>query len=172
MQLQRGFRLGRIPDLRKQELSISSFSSGRHQTFAPLGPCVERMSRVPSAVVEPVPILRPESGRNSAKPSPLLCALQQTAETGHAGGVGANPLSFHANRNLTCLVTDRSLCIRPHVVIHVAQGAVREALFTLSYKGLTQIVEGCSPSFEGGAFLGSTPANPCELSPAASPVRA
>ena len=124
-----------------------------------------------SAVVEPVPILRPEPGRSSAKPSPLLCALQQTPETGHAGGVAANRFLSNANRNLTCLITDRSLCIRSHVVIHVAQGAVREALFTRGYKGLT-LVEGCSPSFEGGAFLGSTPANPCELSAAASPVRA
>ena len=46
------------------------------------------MSAMQSRMVRALPILRPESGRRMAKPNPLLCSLQQTVETGNAGGLG------------------------------------------------------------------------------------
>jgi hypothetical protein len=72
---QRGFRLERILDLRKQELSISGLSSGWQQTLAPLGPYSSHLSGMQSRMVRPLPILRPDSGRRMAKPNPLLCSL-------------------------------------------------------------------------------------------------
>jgi hypothetical protein len=83
---QRGFHLGRILDLHKQELSIRGLSSGRQQTLGPLGPYSQRMSGMQSQMVRPLPILRRDSGGGMAKPNPLLCSLQQTAETGNACG--------------------------------------------------------------------------------------
>jgi hypothetical protein len=85
---QRGFRLGRILDLHKQGLSIRGLTSGRQQTLAPLGPYSQRMSGMQSQMVGTLPILRPDSGGGMAKPNPLLCSLQQTAETGNAYGLG------------------------------------------------------------------------------------
>jgi hypothetical protein len=89
--LKRGFRLGRILDLHKQELSIRSLSSGRQQTLAPLGPYSQRMSGMQSQMVRAVPILCPDSGGGMAKPNPPLCSLQQTAETGNACGLATPP---------------------------------------------------------------------------------
>ena len=88
---QRGLRLGRILDLYKQGLSIRGLSSGRPQTLAPLGPYSQRMSGMQSRMVRALPILRPDSGGGMAKPNPLLCALQQTAETGNACGLATPP---------------------------------------------------------------------------------
>jgi hypothetical protein len=95
---QRGFRLGRILDLHKQELSIPGFSSRRQQTLAPLGPYFQRMSGMQSQMVRPLPILRPDSGRGMAKPGPLLCSLRQTAETGNACGLRLHLQSFQWRR--------------------------------------------------------------------------
>ena len=91
---QRGFGLGRILDLHKQELPIPDLSSGRQQTLAPLGPYSQRMSGMRSQMVRPLPVLRPDSGRSMAKPNPPLCSLQQTAETGNARGLGPRLQSF------------------------------------------------------------------------------
>jgi hypothetical protein len=85
---QRGFGLGRILDLHKQELPIPYLPSGRRQTHAPLGPGSQRMSGMRSQMVRPLPVLRPDSGRSMAKPNPPLRSLQQTAETGNARGLG------------------------------------------------------------------------------------
>jgi hypothetical protein len=46
------------------------------------------MSGMQSQMVGTLPILRPDSGGGMAKPNPLLCSLQQTAETGNAYGLG------------------------------------------------------------------------------------
>jgi hypothetical protein len=39
-------------------------------------------------MVRPLPILRPNAGRNMARANPLLRALQQTAEARNARGLG------------------------------------------------------------------------------------
>ena len=87
---QRGFRLGRILDLHKQELSIRGLTSGRQQTLESLGPYFQRVSGMQSQMVRALPILRPDSGGGMAKPNPPLCSLQQTAETGNACGLATH----------------------------------------------------------------------------------
>jgi hypothetical protein len=91
---QRGFGLGRILDLHKQELPIPYLPSGRRQTHAPLGPGSQRMSGMQSQMVRPLPVLRPDSGRSMAKQNPPLCSLQQAAETGNGRGLGPRLQSF------------------------------------------------------------------------------
>ena len=84
---QRGFGLGRILDLHKQELPIPYLPSGRGQTRAPLGPGSQRMSGMQSQMVKPLSVLPADSGRSMAKPKPLLCPLRQAAETGTRRGL-------------------------------------------------------------------------------------
>ena len=91
---QRGFGLGRILDLHKPELPIPDLSSGRQQTPAALGPCSQRMSGMQSQMVGPLSVLRPDTGRNMARPNPPLCSLQQTADTGNACGLEPRLQSF------------------------------------------------------------------------------
>jgi two-component system response regulator (stage 0 sporulation protein F) len=45
-------------------------------------------------MVGPLPVLRPDIGRDMAKPDSPLCSLQQTAETGNACGLGPRLRSF------------------------------------------------------------------------------
>jgi hypothetical protein len=84
----RGFALGRILDLHKQELPVPGLSSGRQQPLAQFGVDFERMSGMQSQMVTPLPILRANFGRGIAKPDPPLCSLRQSAETGNARGLG------------------------------------------------------------------------------------
>jgi len=46
------------------------------------------MSGMQPQMVGPLPVLRPDIGRDMAKPDSPLCSLQQTAETGNACGLG------------------------------------------------------------------------------------
>ena len=90
----RGFALGRILDLHKQELPVPGLSSGRQQPLAQFGVDFKRMPRMQSQMVTPLPILRANFGRGIAKPDPPLCSLRQSAETGNARGLGCGRLFF------------------------------------------------------------------------------
>jgi len=83
-----------------------------------------------SQMVRTLPILRPDSGGGMAKPNPLLCSLQQTAETGNAYGLGGDSstqktISLDELLQTDCSNTER---IMPAVLIVDDDHAFRTVL--------------------------------------------
>jgi hypothetical protein len=106
-----------------------------------------------SQVVGPLSVLRPDTGRNMAKPNPPLCSLQQTADTGNARGLGPRLQSFTWGGAIDAIDVDKDT----KLAILSLLDALRESMNSTSETRISSLwihdvlLKACVPSYLGAS---------------------
>jgi len=101
----------------------------------------------------PVSVLRPDIGRNMAKPNPPLCSLQQTADTGNARGLALCLQSFTWGGAIDAIDVDKDT----KLAILSLLDALRESMKSTSETRISSLridhvlVKACVPSYLGAS---------------------